>query len=118
MIDDWPLFEPPSQDRLARHADDLTHRATLVLRHGWDAYRHVWSSGEVLGTALVLSDDAELQRCSETTVSAMDRWAFDLWGITAGQADSDAGLPRTRAWFDSIRADVELPSRPQPPATR
>lgn len=35
MNDDWPLFEPPSQDQLARHADDLMHRANLVRRYGW-----------------------------------------------------------------------------------
>lgn len=108
MIDDWLPFEPPGANQLARHADDLLHRANLVLRQGWDEYRHLWSCGEVLGTALVLGDDAELQRCSETTVSALDRWAFDLWGIAGGQADTDAGSPRTRAWFDAVRANVEL----------
>ncbi|WP_204080255.1 hypothetical protein [Mycobacterium riyadhense] len=105
MTDQCDLFEPPDRDQLARQADDLTHRADLVLRHGWDEYRHLWSSGEVIGTALVLADDAELQQCCETADSALERWAFDLWGITGGQADTDAGLPRTRAWFDSIRAE-------------
>ncbi|MCV7220257.1 hypothetical protein [Mycolicibacterium elephantis] len=118
MNDDWPLFAPPSQDQLARHADDLMHRANLVRTHGWDEYRHVWSCGEFLGVALVLGDDAELQRRSETTASALNRWAFDLWGITGGQADTDAGLPRTRAWFASIRAGMDIPSTYQPPATR
>ncbi|MGF2945815.1 hypothetical protein [Mycobacterium sp. Lab-001] len=104
MNDDRPLFEPPNQDQLTQHADDLMYRANLVRRHGWDEYRHLWSYGEVLGTALALDDDAELQRCSETTISALERWAFDLWGIAGGQSDADAGLQRTRAWFDSIRA--------------
>lgn len=116
MSDDWAIFEPPDKDKLARYADDLIHRANLVRRHGWDEYRHLWSCGEVIGTALVLGDDAELQRCGESTISALDRWAFDLWGITGGHADADAGLPRTRAWFDSVRADVS-PTYP-PPATR
>ncbi len=97
------IFERPDQDQVARHADDLIHRANLVSRDGWDQYRHVWSCGEVLGVALVLDDDAELQRCGENTVSALERWAFDLWGITRGQSDVDSGLPRTRSWFDSIR---------------
>ncbi|WP_343577058.1 hypothetical protein [Mycobacterium sp.] len=104
MSDDWSILEPPDKDQLARHADDLTHRANLVCRHGWAEYRHRWSCGEVLGTALVLGDDVELQRCGETTDSALERWAYDLWGITGGQSDVDAGLQRTRAWFDSIRA--------------
>jgi len=104
MNDGWPIFESPDKDQLGRHADDLIHRANMVGKDGWDEYRHVWSCGEVIGTALVMSDDAELQRCGETTSSALKRWAFDLWGITGGQSDVDAGLPRTRAWFDSIRA--------------
>ncbi|RIT62085.1 hypothetical protein D2E95_04655 [Mycobacteroides abscessus] len=98
------IFEPPDQAQSARRADDLTQRANLVRRDGWDQYRHVWSRGEVIGTALVLSDDAELHRCGETAVSALERWAFDLWGITGGQSDVDSGLPRTRTWFGSIRA--------------
>lgn len=118
MIDDWSLFEPPNQNELARRADDLMHRADLVLRHGWNEYRQLWSCGEVLGVALVLRDDAELQRCGETTSSALNRWAYALWAITGGQADTDAGLPRTRAWFDSVRADIDVPSPRRPPATR
>jgi hypothetical protein len=111
MSDAWGMCEPPDKDQLARHADDLIHRADLVRRDGWDRYRHVWSCGEVLGTALILDNDAELQRLGETTISALERWAFDLWGITDGQADTDAGLLRTRAWFDSLLADI-------PPTTR
>lgn len=97
------IFEPPDPVQLTRRADDLIRRATLVRRDGWNQYRHLWSIGEVIGTALVLSADAELQRCGETTISALERWAFDLWGITGGQSDVDSGLLRTRAWFDSIQ---------------
>ncbi|MFV1360674.1 hypothetical protein LIX17_03500 [Mycobacterium avium subsp. hominissuis] len=97
------IFEPPDQERVARRADDLIHRVNLVRRHGWDEYRHRWSCGEVIGTALILDDNTELQRCGETTTSALERWAFDLWGVTGGQSDADAGLQRTRAWFDSTR---------------
>lgn len=118
MIDDCPLFEPTNQDQLARHADDLIHRANLVLRHGWEEYRHRWSRGETIGTALVLVDNDELHRCDETPHSGLTRWAFDLWGIAGGQADTDAGLPRTRAWFDSVRTDMDVPSTHRPPATR
>jgi hypothetical protein len=103
-MNDRSIFDPPDEDQLARHADDLIHRANLVCRHGWDDYRHRWSCGEVLGVALVLGDDAELQQSGETTISVLERWAFDLWGITGGQSDVGAGLQRTRAWFDSIRA--------------
>ncbi len=98
------IFDPPDPDQVTRHADDLIQRANLVRRDGWDQYRHLWSRGEVIGTALVLHDDAELLRCGETAVSALERWAFDLWGITGGQSDVDSGLLRTRTWFDSIRA--------------
>lgn len=103
MTDNWAVFEPPDQAKVTRHADDLIHRANLIRRYGWDQYRHVWSCGEVIGTALILGDDSELRRCGETTISALERWAFDLWGITGGQSDVDAGVPRTRVWFDSIR---------------
>lgn len=98
------IFEPPDQDQLTWHANDLMQRANLIRRDGWDQYRHLWSRGEVIGTALVLDDDAELQRCGETMTSALERWAFDLWGITGGQSDVDGGLLRTCAWFDAIRA--------------
>jgi hypothetical protein len=104
MSDDWPPFAPPDENKLARRADDLVHRAHLVRRAGWGQYRRLWSCGEVIGTALVLGDDTELQRCGQTRHSALLRWAFDLWGMTGGQADAEAGLLRTRAWFDSIRA--------------
>lgn len=104
MTDNWAVFEPPDEYQVTRHADDLMQRANLVRKDGWDQYRHVWSCGEVIGTALVLGDDAELQRCGQTTISALERWAFDLWGITGGQSDVHAGLPRTLAWFDAIRA--------------
>ncbi|MET4429070.1 hypothetical protein [Mycolicibacterium sp. 624] len=111
MNDDSSIFEPPDQGQVTRHVEDLIHRANLVRRGGWHQYRHVWSCGEVIGTALVLDDDAELQRCGETTISALERWAFDLWGITDGQADTDAGLPRTRAWFGSLPADIPSTTR-------
>ncbi|OBS01127.1 hypothetical protein A9W98_21635 [Mycobacterium gordonae] len=104
MNDDWAIFEVLGQDQVARHEEDLIQRADLVRRDGWDQYRHIWSCGEVMGTALILGDHAEVQRSGETTDSALERWAYDLWGITGGQSDVDAGLHRTRAWFDSIRA--------------
>ena len=113
-------FEPPDQSQLARYAGDLMHRANLVLSHGWTDYRHLWSTGEVIGAALLLDDDAQLHRCSETTASALERWAFDLWGMAGGRVDTEAGLPRTRAWFHSIRAGMGVPSahHHKPPATR
>ena len=38
MSDDWSIFEPPDQEQLARHGDDLIHRANLVRSCGWDEY--------------------------------------------------------------------------------
>lgn len=103
MGDGLSIFGSPDRHQVVRRADELVHRANLVRRVGWDEYRDIWSCGEVIGTALVLGDDAELRRCGETTISALERWAFDLWGVIGGQSDVDAGLARTRAWFDSIR---------------
>lgn len=106
MINDSPIFEPPNQEQLSRRADDLMHRTILVRAHGWNEYRHRWSHGEVLGTALALGDDEELQRCGETVDTALTRWAFTLWGIARSQSDTVAGLPATRAWFNTIRATI------------
>lgn len=106
MIDGLPLVEPPDLERLARRADDLRQRADLVRRDGWALYRNRWSTGEVLGVALVLDHQAELRRCGETTDSALSTWAFTLWGIACGESDAAAGLPSTRAWFDAIRYHV------------
>jgi len=112
MAEGWSPFDPPGQERLGRYADDLLHRADLVRRHGWDDYRHLWSHGEVLGTALVLRDDAELHRSAETADSALQRWAFQLWGLSGGHADIEAGLPRTRDWFDVLGAALRILPRP------
>jgi hypothetical protein len=111
MNERWSPFDPPDQERLGRYADDLLHRAELVRRHGWDDYRHLWSHGEVLGTALMLRDYAELQRSGETTDCALQRWAFQLWGLSDGQSDTEAGLSRTRAWFDALGAALHTPQR-------
>ena len=113
MGDDWPIFEPPDQDQLARRAGDLQRRAALVRRYGWDQYRGRWSTGEVLGVALVLDDQAELRRRFATTESALATWAFTLWGIAGGEADTAAGLPATRAWFDGLRDQATAPQVPR-----
>ncbi len=105
-------FTAPDHDRLAQLEDDLLDRANLVLKQGWEEFRHVWSNGEVLGTALVLRDETQLWRFGETTESALQRWAFDLWGLIDGQTDAEAGSPRTRAWFDAVSAAVEPAYRP------
>lgn len=111
------MFGPLDDERLYGRKEDLLRRATLVTEFGWDQFRYQWSSGEVLGTALVLHDRDEILRWSETIDSALSRWAFDLWGIDGGQTDMDAGCPTTLAWFDSIR--IELASkRSTPSATR
>ena len=102
------IFPRRSPAQLRRRKDDLLQRAGLVAEFGWDQLRHQWSTGEVLGTALVLNDKAEIERWAETVDSALARWAFDLWGLVDGQADLDSGLPATRAWFDSVR--TELPA--------
>jgi len=100
------VFGPLDRAQLRRREEDLSRRAALVTEFGWDQFRYQWSSGEVLGTALVLHDRDEMQRWAETVDSVLSRWACDLWGIDGGQTDVDAGCPTTRAWFDSIRAEL------------
>ncbi|ORW01385.1 hypothetical protein [Mycobacterium kyorinense] len=110
------VLQPLDEAQLRRRKQDLLRRAALVAESGWDQFRYQWSTGEILGTALVLNDCDELLRFDETPNSALARWAFDLWGIGGGQADVDAGCPRARAWFDFIRG--ELAGKPSTPATR
>jgi hypothetical protein len=102
------MFAPRSAAQLRHRKDDLLHRAGLVTEFGWDRFRHQWSTGEVLATALLLNDKAEIAAWAETMDSALSRWAFDLWGLVDGQADLDSGLPATRAWFDSVRAELSV----------
>lgn len=60
-----------------------------------------WSgpTGEVVGVAALLNDVDTLSAMDETLHSAWSRWAFDLWGMTDGQADVDNGCRETRRWF-------------------
>lgn len=46
---------PSDQDR-ERRAADLTARARMVQAEGWSPFRSTWSSGEVVGVALLLND--------------------------------------------------------------
>ena len=102
------IFPRRSPAQLRHRKDDLLHRAGLVIEFGWDQIRHQWSTGEVLATALVLNDEAEIERWAETVDSALSRWAFDLWGLVDGQADLVSGLPATLAWFDSVRTELRV----------
>lgn len=83
----------------ARLRAELLAPAAEVRANGWESYRGIWSIGEVVGVAVVLADHAELAALGETEQSALERWAFDLWGLDGGQADVDAGCEETREWF-------------------
>lgn len=107
------FFGPLDDTHLVRRKEDLLRRAALVTAAGWNQFRYQWSTGEVLGTAVILHDRAELLRHGETVDSVLSRWAFDLWGIGGGQNDVDAGCPATRTWFDT--ASAELPPPPTTP---
>lgn len=49
--------------------------------------------------AMVLADHAELTALGETEHSALERWAFDLWGLRRGPADVVNGCKAARQWF-------------------
>ncbi len=100
------IFPRRSAAQLRHRKDDLFYRAGLVTEFGWDQLRYQWSTGEVLATALVLNDEAEIERWVESVDSVLSRWVFDLWGLVDGQADLDSGLPATRAWFESVRTEL------------
>lgn len=93
------LFAGPTDEDRAQLRVDLLTRATLVRTNGWESYRRIWSTGEVVGVAVVLGKRAELAALGETEQSALERWAFDLWGLDSGQADVDNGCKGTRQWF-------------------
>ncbi|MFC0313627.1 hypothetical protein ACFQNE_02810 [Gordonia phosphorivorans] len=97
------VFQGKTDDELIDARADLLQRAHAVQQHGWGPFQYVWSTGESLAVAVLLDDDAVLAEFDETAESAMERWAFDLWGITGGEADQQAGLTRTRRWFNATR---------------
>ena len=89
----------PDVDRDRRRAD-LINRARLVRAHGWDDYRAVWSSGEVVGVAALLGGDHDIhEEFDESLQRVWARWAFDLWGLGDGQADVDDNRRQSRRWF-------------------
>lgn len=96
---------PTDADRVRLRAELLT-RAALVRTNGWEPYRKVWSTGELIGVAVLLESDAELAALGETVRSAWSRWAFHLWGFDGGQADVENGREATRQWF--LDAATEL----------
>lgn len=89
---------PTDEDRVQLRAD-LLSRARQVRTSGWEPYRGIWSSGEVVGVAALLGEHNELAALGETVQSALERWAFDLLGLDGGQADVDNGCEGTRGWF-------------------
>ncbi|MGF0320752.1 hypothetical protein [Nocardia fluminea] len=71
---------------------------------GWDDYLYTWSTGEVLGVALLLDDQAVLDEFGESRGSVLSRDASDLFGMRAARADVEAGSPTTAAWFAETAA--------------
>jgi hypothetical protein len=106
------IFAGPTDDERARLRADLLARAAQVQAHGWEPYRGLWSTGEVIGVAVLLGEQGELTALGETPESARERWAFDLWGLDGGQADVDNSCEATRQWFlaaaNEFNADIEL----------
>lgn len=102
------FFAGPTDEDRARFRADLLSRAAQVRANGWESYRGLWSTGEVIGVAALLGEHAELAALGETVQSAWERWAFDLWGLDRGQADVDNGCEGTREWF--LDAAYELGS--------
>lgn len=99
------LVGPTDGDRAQLRAD-LLARAAQVRANGWASYREIWSTGEVVGVAVVLADHAELAAVGETEQSALERWAFDLWGLQRGPADIANGCRGTRDWFQDAAYEL------------
>jgi hypothetical protein len=105
------LFAGPTDEDRARLRADLLVRAGQVRANGWERYRGLWSTGEVIGVALLQGDHGELVALGETLQSALERWAFDLWGLDRGQADVDNGCEATGEWF--VDAAYEFAADPE-----
>jgi hypothetical protein len=93
------MFSRPTDAERERLHDDLLHRAELVRTRGWNDYRAVWSTGEVVGVAALPGANDILGELDETLQSVWARWAFDLSGLTDGQANVDDNYKQTRRWF-------------------
>src|ERR1700720_794660 len=60
------VFSRPTDADRDRRRGDLVNRARLVRAHGWDDYRAVWSTGEVVGVAVLLGDHDLLDEFDES----------------------------------------------------
>lgn len=98
------LLGPRTDEHRDRWRADLARRAGYVLADGWEPYKYVWSSGEVVGVAAVLRDDAMLTEVGETYESAWRRWSFDLYGPAEAKQEAQDGYPRTKQWFAETAA--------------
>lgn len=101
------LFAGPTDEDRARLRADLLARAAQVRASSWEQYRGIWSTGQVIGVAAVLEEHAELAALGETEQSALERWAFDLWGLDGGQADADNDCAATREWFRDAASEFD-----------
>ncbi|RIS77933.1 hypothetical protein [Mycobacteroides abscessus] len=98
------LYGPKPDEHRDRWRKDLSGRAALVLADGWEPYKHVWSSGEVVGVAALLHDHGMLREAGETLQTAWRRWSFDLFGRSEAEHDAANGYARTRQWFAETAA--------------
>jgi hypothetical protein len=98
------VFTGLPDDLLQHRRDDLVARVRAVRAAGWDNYRYVWSTGEVLAVAYLLDSRDVLAEMGEDETTVLGRWAYDLWGINGGDADETVGLRRTRKWFMETRS--------------
>ncbi|GGK69229.1 hypothetical protein [Nocardia camponoti] len=106
MAIDWDQFYPPSEEKRDQKRRDLLARARTIKSKGWDDYQYVWSTGETVGVALLLNDDAVLAEMGETQRDVLSRWAYDLFGQKDGSADEAADFARTADWFANARAGL------------
>ncbi|MFD6401201.1 hypothetical protein [Nocardia sp. NPDC060249] len=98
---------PTAADRVAARdarRTEFLSRARSVRADGWDDYLFTWSTGEAVGVALLLEDDAALSELDETRDSALSRWAYELFSMVEARTDAEHNYPVTRAWFQQTRA--------------
>lgn len=103
---DYDVWRHGSEEKRERKAHDLVGRAHAVRAAGWEPYKLTWSTGEVVQVAFLLRDGAVLEEFGESAADVISRTAFDLYGVTGGAEDRDAGFTKTTAWLDQVRTTI------------
>ncbi|MGV9408402.1 hypothetical protein ACWDOP_00690 [Nocardia sp. NPDC003693] len=97
----------PKQAELDTRRTDLLRRAALVRVEGWGHYLYTWSGEDVAAVAYLLSDLDTLAEQGTSPTTVLADLAATLWGSAGADTDRAADYPRTRAWLEDLRAELD-----------